>query len=683
LRTPVASTHRHIALGLIIGGATGIVVAVGRGLSTGRLFELGSNNLVMSMAGLAAIGLGLVLRQESAARFLARVLADSRNRSPEFLAELPARPLFFTLFGLWFGIVLGLAESAYRLYHGPAVTWRHTLWLAPVADGAFFLVVGVGVTIVARFRSGGGPFFQAALRVFLALGLSAMLILMLPTVYPLAAMVLALGLAVQATNMLAGHSYAVAAFARRSLWVAMIGAVAIAVWAFDADRVAARPRVMTPPAGARNVVLLVLDTVRAQSLSLLGYERKTTPELDRWSKNGVVFQSAMATAPWTLPSHAGMFTGRWTHELGTADILKFDGTFPTIAEVMRDHGYATAGFVGNLVFTARGTGLARGFDHYEDFKIDVGEAILSTSLGRTFVTADMFRNLVGYHELVNRKVASGIDADFLRWLDRSRGRPFFAFLNYFDAHEPYLPPASYARLFAAAPGASRGPYIHQLNQSDHADWWKLSADQVANERALYEAAIASLDHEIGTLLQQLDERGLLKNTVVILTADHGESLGEHGVFMHGNSLYLTQLHVPLWILTPDAMPAMTVSESVSLRDIPNTVIDLAHLQIDSPFPGSSLARFWRGARRVAPEDNAMLLSLFALPGGTGEHHTPLSRGNMRGIIEDPYHYILNGDGAEELYNYRQDPSEERNLAVSAMAEDRVRRFREMVSTIAR
>lgn len=654
-----------------------MVLAVGRGLSTGRLLEVGSNNLVVFILALGIGILGLILRRGAAERFTGDLIRRSSERSADFLARLPARTAFYVWFGLCLGVVTGVAESAYRLYHGPPVVWPHALWLAPLTDGVLFLLVGAGLTVVSVVMRGGVRCFRVAFGVLLALSAIAMLILMLPSVHPAAAALLGLGVAVRLTGMLGGHAYSVAVVVRRSAWLAGLAAAAIMVWAFGGRGVDAQPHAPSTPPQARNVVLLVMDTVRARSLSLLGYQRQTTPSIEHWSRRGTVFQSAMSTAPWTLPSHAGMFTGRWTHELDTKDILKFDGTFPTIAEVMKDHGYATAGFVANLVNASRASGLARGFGHYEDFKINPGEALLSTSLGRTLATADALRNLIGSHELANRKKAPSINADFLHWLDQQDRGPFFAFLNYLDAHEPLLPPPDYASRFQSGPPLSRGPFFHQVNIAGPADWRKLSADQVANEQSLYEAAIASLDHAIGELLDGLEQRGLLKNTVVILTSDHGESFGENGVFSHGDSLYLTQLHVPLWILTPDDTRAVSVSETVSLRDLPATIIDLARVQAASPFPGRSLARFGGTSPTGARSAEAILLSLFALPGDTGDRQAPLARGNMRGVIEDPYHYIRNGDGVEELYDYRQDPREEDNLAASPAVTQVLTRLREL------
>ena len=141
----------------------------------------------------------------------------------------------------------------------------------------------------------------------------------------------------------------------------------------------------------------------------------------------------MATAPWTLPSHAGMFTGRWPHELSADWFHALDSTHPTLAETLRARGYNTAGFVANTLYCGSETGLSRGFNHYEDYSISPGELLLSSSLGRTIANNSRLRQLTGYHNIVNAKDAATVNADFLDWVSRNQ-RPFFAFLNYFDAH---------------------------------------------------------------------------------------------------------------------------------------------------------------------------------------------------------------------------------------------------------
>ncbi len=189
-------------------------------------------------------------------------------------------------------------------------------------------------------------------------------------------------------------------------------------------------------AEAANVLLIVLDTVRAQSLSLNGYERETSPQLERLARRGLSFENAISTSPWTLPGHASMFTGRYPHEVSADWSVPLDATFPTLAEVLASNGYATAGFVANVGYCSYEHGLNRGFAYYSDYQFSLGQFILSSSLGRTVASSDRLRRISGYHELLNRRTAENINNDFLHWLSTRGRQPFFAFLNYYDAHEP-------------------------------------------------------------------------------------------------------------------------------------------------------------------------------------------------------------------------------------------------------
>ena len=197
----------------------------------------------------------------------------------------------------------------------------------------------------------------------------------------------------------------------------------------------------------------------------------------------------------------------------------------------------------------------------------------------------------------DRKPAAIVNRELLDWLSRRAQpeRPFFAFLNYYDAHIPYeLPPGSYHR-FGGTPTDTR-----QRTLIEH--WWDLdktalSPQDLAFAVSAYDDCIADLDEQIGKLVDKLRERGILERTWLIITSDHGESFGEHaGVFCHGTSLYQTELHVPLLIIPPGgAATKQVVKEAVSLRDLAATIVDVTGQAAGSPFPGRSLARFWNDA----------------------------------------------------------------------------------------
>ena len=205
----------------------------------------------------------------------------------------------------------------------------------------------------------------------------------------------------------------------------------------------------------------MLDTVAAEHLSLHGYKRPTSPTIDELAARGIRFDRAQATSSWTLPSHASMFTGRWPHELSAGWLTPLDGTYPTLAEFLGSRGYATAGFVANYSYCASDSGLARGFAAYQDYIFPRLTAFKTAALVDRSVDGlqaverfledrldiDIFEGAgERLWRLFNadRKEAAVVNREFLDWLSRRRQpeRPFFAFLNYFDAHSPYELPAT-------------------------------------------------------------------------------------------------------------------------------------------------------------------------------------------------------------------------------------------------
>jgi arylsulfatase A-like enzyme len=199
----------------------------------------------------------------------------------------------------------------------------------------------------------------------------------------------------------------------------------------------------------------------------------------------------------------------------------------------------------------------------------------------------------------------------------------------------------------------------------------ISEAEASAAREAYDGAIAYIDYEIGDLISELDNRGLLENTLVIVTADHGEQFGTHGLFGHGYNLYQQLLKVPLSISFPREIPLnKRVEEVVSLRDLPATIVDLIHLKGDLPFPGSSLARYWRSQPPFSNQEAVVLSETQKtyLP-----QAVPSNKGNMASLISKEMHYIMNEDGNEELYDFQHDLLEQHNLAHSS--KDKLAAFR--------
>jgi arylsulfatase A-like enzyme len=416
--------------------------------------------------------------------------------------------------------------------------------------------------------------------------------------------------------------------------------------------------------GLMNVLLIILDTVRAEDLSLYGYAVETTPALERFAQRGVVFENAFASAPWTLPSHAGMFTGYPAHQLSADYEAPLDDTRRTLAEALRDRGYATAGFAANLAYCAEWTGLNRGFVHYESHKPSFGYLVASSQFASRLVLS--LRRRLGSRDAGFVQVtAPEINDAFLTWLDDRGDRPFFVFLNYLDAHDPYHASEPFLRRFA--PGAL---------PSEELKWGRSNYSKAAirSFRASYNASIAYLDHHLEALFDDLARRNLLDNTLVIVTSDHGEHFGEHGLLQHANSLYLPLLRVPFLMFGPKGVErGLRVEEPVSLLDLPATIARITGTP--DKFPGSPLDRFWTDA-----EDARSPILAELRPNRFSRPRDPIQRGPMKSFIAGRFHYIRNGDGAEEVYDWRADPGELNNV-IAEMPQDSLRLLRETMQEV--
>jgi arylsulfatase A-like enzyme len=456
----------------------------------------------------------------------------------------------------------------------------------------------------------------------------------------------------------------------------------------------------SPPPNAPNLLLIVWDTVRADHLGLHGSGRRTTPHLEALARRGTRFDLAFATSGWTLPSHASLFTGRWPHELGVDWRSPMRRDVPTLAGFLGSRGYDTAGFVANLDHCSRETGLARGFAHYEDYPLDVWDAFtrylaLVRRLqlpGWACTLEAVWRRYSGRsYDLVPRakehvKDAAAVDRAFLDWLSwqQARGRPFFAFLNYNDAHTPYEVPDRSVPGFGLRPVSCDERLT--LSSWNALDKSSLTARDVQLATDVYDDSIAYLDERLGRLLAELGRRGVLDQTLVIVASDHGEHLGDHRLFSHGCSLYRQLVQVPLVIVGGTAgVPAgRVVSEPVSLRDIPATVADRLGLGRDAPFPGESLARYWvPGGAAGPPRAEPLLMETGQPVFLPNQGREPVAQGPMSSLVASGMHYIRSAQGREELYLLATDPEERVNVAGSPMGRVAVQGFRQQLASMFR
>jgi arylsulfatase A-like enzyme len=589
---------------------------------------------------------------------------------------------------IWCGLVSGLLEIATTVLRKNTVGqahfyWmsRHFVWLIPATNVLFFLALGLILCVVTAQSPRRGSWL--AVRLLCALTVLPALLIAFSRVYGLAWFLMTLGVATRLVPVLERHRTGFTRMVRLSFPVvaAVAPVLATSIWVEDRIkewRAAARP---TPAPTSPNVLLLVLDTVAAGHLSLYGYNRPTSPTIDELAQRGMRFDFAQAPAPWTLTSHAAMFTGRWPHEISAGWLTPLDATHPTVAEVIGEAGYATAGFVANTAYCAADSGLARGFNHYRDYTLPrlsafnmaalvnrpieglvaIGEFLERQLAGNGVARAAAYLSgLLSAHQLD----AAEINRQFLDWLThRSQPqRPFFAFLNYMDAHVPYLPPLTGFHRFGTGPRDDRE--VRLLKNWAAADSGSLTASDVAMARDSYDSCIGNLDEQVGRLIDELERRGVLARTWVIIVSDHGESFGEHpDVFCHGTSLYQTELHVPLVIIPPAGSQSShrVVTETVSLRDLAATIVDVTGTAGHSQFPGESLSRFWDSspgsepAQAPAPPsaDPALAEVVRLLPAGSP----------MGSLTDGDWSYIRSEeDRKEELFSLRVDARETQNLA---------------------
>ena len=559
--------------------------------------------------------------------------AQRRIRIPDIL-----------LYGTWWGILTGLAEVGLLgvrkwvlgryLHISPMV-----VWMAPVADILLLLLPAVAVGLAARWGRRNLSFTHLTAG-FAAFGMLSVLT-MWGKLYIPAEIVLSIGVGVQVAGWLTRHQSRFRHLVQATL-PGMVGLVLLGGGILHGSRLVRERRMEArlgppPPAGTPNVLLIILDTVRSFSLSCYGQGRPTTPNIDRFSHRGVRFERAYTTAPWTLPSHVTMLTGAMPHETAANWVTPFDGSRTTLTESLAEQGFRTAGFVGNLWYLAREAGLSRGFVHYEDYRVTPGRMLAASAVVRRLATRAKIRNLLGYYEILGRIHGAGLSRRVERWIRRHPDRPFFAMVNYFDAHAPYLPPARFRGTFGD-PGRRNPLLLYEPNVDS------LAPHAVQRELDAYEEALRSLDEDVGWLLDSLEAQGILDNTVVIITADHGEEFAEHGELGHGGSLYLEVTQVPLIVIAPDRIPAgATPADPVSLVDLPATILDLLGLGTGE-FPGRSLARAWTGEA------------------GPGHPEAVMEEEEMLGAVLGRYHYLVRRDGNDELYDAVLDPVETRDLS---------------------
>ncbi len=286
-------------------------------------------------------------------------------------------------------------------------------------------------------------------------------------------------------------------------------------------------------------------------------------------------------------------------------------------------------FFGNELF-----GLSQGFGRWEDTPVLPGVVVSHSWLARSITL--WIRSQLGNHQILGRKTAVAVNDSFLRWLDRRERRPFFAFLNYIDAHAPYLPPKPYNLRF------SETQPRYWVGGDEASDY---SPIERAELHTAYTSGIAYLDEKLAELFSSLQLRGLLKSTIVIVTSDHGEGFGEQGKMDHGSDLTMPMIHVPAIIVYPPLVPAgVKVSSPVELRHLAQTILSMTGGP-DSNVAGESLEKYWRGGSE-----------------GTSRVESFAREGLIASLVTEAFHLLRTTDGSERLFSYRSDPLELHDLS---------------------
>jgi arylsulfatase A-like enzyme len=425
------------------------------------------------------------------------------------------------------------------------------------------------------------------------------------------------------------------------------------------------------PRGAHGPDLLVIsiDTLRHDHTGLGGYDRPTTPQLDRVAADGVVFENHMSVGPYTLPTHASLLTGLHPLRHGAIDggSDRLDSRIlPYLPQLLADAGFLTAAFTGGG-FVSEEYGFATGFDRFHNI-----DPVVNFESRVSQVRYEGVRG-VDRRIIEERAQLMGL----VDWFDDRRDERWFAFVHTYAAHRYQPPPEDFAP-FGTLDEAPWGGDDLELKQYLGSKAWMDEApspDQLEQLVNLYDGSIRFVDRRVGDFLEALRAGGHLENTVLVITSDHGEEFFEHGGLRHGTSLYDEMLHVPLVIQAPGGMSGRRVREPVVSLDVTPTLLDLLGLPIPAGLDGRSLAAFVRGD---PPDLHAPIVV----------GHVRNSSSRRMSLQEGPLKLIRGwtGDGVRfpatnewELYDKSADPDERQNLVDARGAE--FERLREALESI--
>jgi arylsulfatase A-like enzyme len=576
------------------------------------------------------------------------------------------------LLGASAGIVLGLIEASFmRLTDFPMVLQKPhvppSFWFfAPLLTCVFFGLLGLlagilaglprsrflGMLIISGFTGLGGVHLSLAVQYsqsgslwYPALGQDI-------TPGILLAVVFAWTLAALWATRKPDSPLGFLAEVPQTLWSrVVVASMATLAIALGISSLPAHLRGSTAHATSRaqspNIVLIVWDTTRADHFSSYGYPRNTTPNVDEFAKRGVLFENAVSASSWTLPAMSGVFTSLLPHQHGAG--MRPLGTAPrTLAEILRSGGYETAGFNANPYFGTLPWGLARGFETYVDSSSCMGYSLDASRVGREVI--EHYSDEWFHRSRFNQFTAQELNEQVYRWFEHRSDRPYFLFLNYNDAHQPYEVPSPYNNLWGRQSQGAK-----HLVHTAYPPRFYLPPHEREGVIAAYDDSLSYIDSQVGGLLRLLERSPEWSNTYVIITADHGDGFGEHGTYSHGWNLYREVLHVPLIIAGPGIPTGVRVKDTARTLEIFPTALEMAGMK-GEVLQRASLARWWRPGYLPDNPDESALSELLDSTTFTSPH-------GMISISTREWQLMYQpGYRRSQLYHWSTDPLEQQNVA---------------------
>ncbi len=570
---------------------------------------------------------------------------------PKFTPSGPERteqaPGALVAFSLWLGLTYGLLEAVILqglVEFANLPMWRNAvnariLWVGPLVNGAIFGIAGALLAAIVRLVPSRIRSWAWVASLTVLIGTAGIGLAMTSRAITRWAVV-AIVTGVFIRGLVWSWRRTELGFARRTL-PRVAAAVLIAglageayMWQQERSALAALP---PGDANKPNVLLLILDATRADHFSGYGYPRATTPHMDEIAQQGALFEHAYSTSHWTHPGHTAILTGK----IGRVPphSRRAGGQPPkSLAEILAQQGYATYASSANSMWFTPKAGLGRGVARFNVYFDTLGDAVGRAYFGKALLV--IFRDQGGWFDSPWRKRPPRSHQQLLDWVEKSwqLSRPFFAAINYMETHDPYWPPEPFTHHFNS--GITR----RGLAALHEGTFVRSNLTESQNQMVVdaYDSSLAYLDDEMGKLFAELNRRGLLENTLLLITADHGEALGEEGQHGHVTPILRQEVsRVPLIVRFPGRVPAgLRMSQPVSVNQIPATVASLLGLGAAEGLPAAL------SFDPATPTSGALIV------------------GSGRAAVADGKWFLLENsrNGRHFLYDMHSDPAQKNNLA---------------------